>query len=184
MPTDTGIYTQHDAEIGHLFSAKLCNQLVQIIDKSSLILDFGCGPGKYIEEFKKFGFNAMGVEGFPMSEHNDLNIIHQDLAKPFDLNLKGTVLSLEVGEHIPSEFQNIFLNNIEQHCLKTIILSWAVVGQGGVGHVNCQNNEYIITEMNTRGFKYDEETSHILRSDVEDQCNYFRNTLMVFHRND
>lgn len=52
--------------------------------------------------------------------------------------------SFEVGEHILAEFENNFIKNIADNARKGIIMSWALVGQGGYKHVNERNNDYII----------------------------------------
>ena len=57
--------------------------------------------------------------------------------------LHDAVLSLEVGEHIPEDYEDIYLENLDRHADKIIILSWAVPEQGGFGHVNERDNGYI-----------------------------------------
>jgi 2-polyprenyl-3-methyl-5-hydroxy-6-metoxy-1,4-benzoquinol methylase len=46
------------------------------------------------------------------------------------------ILSLEVGEHIPHQLEDVFIGNLVRHAKKGIILSWAVPGQEGHHHVN------------------------------------------------
>jgi hypothetical protein len=76
------------------------------------------------------------------------------------------VISIEVGEHIPKEFEQVFIDNICSHTNSKLILSWAIVGQGGDGHVNCQNNDYIIAKLKEKGFEHDEYNSSVLRDIV------------------
>ena len=45
-------------------------------------------------------------------------------------------MSLEVGEHLPKEFEDIFINNLDNNNNYGIVLSWAIKGQGGYGHYN------------------------------------------------
>jgi len=65
------------------------------------------------------------------------------------------VYSVEVGEHIPKEFEDVFINNLVWAAEKGIVLTWAHIGQGGDGHVNCQNRDYIIKKFKDRGFEID-----------------------------
>lgn len=181
MPTETGIYTAFDAVEGHKFSPKLCNSIIGLLDKDIPVIDLGCGEGKYVNELTKNGFNAHGVDGLPLPIHS-ANISIFDLSSPFVSPIKGNIICLEVGEHIPSIYEEILLNNITENCLDTVILSWAVEGQMGIGHVNCRNNDYIIRRMNEKSFVYCEEETLRFRSDIEDQCEYFRNTIMIFKR--
>jgi hypothetical protein len=87
-------------------------------------------------------------------------------------------MSLEVGEHIPAEFESIYLDNVAKHAKGLIILSWAVPGQNGDGHVNCQSNEHIIDEMHLRSFTLDEVATKALRNSAS--LWWFKNTIMVF----
>ncbi|WP_245562228.1 hypothetical protein [Niabella aurantiaca] len=57
-------------------------------------------------------------------------------------------------------------------------MSWAIEGQGGDGHVNCRNNDYIIKEMRQRGFVEFEDAKLFLRSMAS--YSWFKNSLMVF----
>ena len=79
-----------------------------------------------------------------------------DLSEPIDLGKKfDWVLSLEVGEHLPKKFERIFIENLDRHNLRGIVLSWDLKGQGGYGHFNEQSNEYIKSVMATYGYAND-----------------------------
>ena len=41
------------------------------------------------------------------------------------------VMSLEVGEHIPADYEAIFLDNLARHAKEGVLLSWARPNQGG-----------------------------------------------------
>ena len=101
------------------------------------------------------------------------------LSDKFDLEKKyECVISLEVGEHIPKEKEQIFLDNLDRHCKQCIILSWALPGQGGDGHYNEQSNDYIVSEMEKRNYKHWEEASNYFRNSVS--LWWFKKTIMVF----
>jgi hypothetical protein len=95
-------------------------------------------------------------------------------------DLRDVVLCLEVGEHVPKESEALLLDKICQHAKEKIILSWAIPGQGGFGHVNCQSNEYIVAQMKARGWHIDWDESNYLRERCSG-CSWFENTLMVFN---
>jgi cyclopropane fatty-acyl-phospholipid synthase-like methyltransferase len=97
------------------------------------------------------------------------------LRKQFDW-----VLSLEVGEHLPKEFERIFIENLHRHNVKGIVLSWALKGQGGEGHFNEQNNGYIKELMAQYGYVNDIAAENALRNEA--MLWWFRNTVMVFRR--
>merc|ERR1739842_266376 len=87
-------------------------------------------------------------------------------------------MSIEVGEHIPAESEDIFIDNITKHACKGIILSWAVPGQGGQGHINEQYNGHVIEQLKKRGFRHDLSGQTDLRMMVV--LPWFINTIMVF----
>lgn len=146
----------------------------------NIVYDFGCGYGAYISDLH----NSTGVEAIGFEEHPDTTFYHnireQDLSKPFVLDKKADLtISLEVGEHIPAEYEQVFLDNIANNSGKTVIFSWAVEGQEGHHHVNCKNNDYIILEMQKRGFSFDEKILDIRK---DESLLWFNNSLMLFHK--
>jgi hypothetical protein len=90
------------------------------------------------------------------------------------------VLCLEVGEHLPAQYEETFLDNVDAQNRCGAILSWAVEGQAGKGHVNMHNNDYIIGAMTRRGYTYDAATSQAGR-DVA-TLPWMKNTFMLFTR--
>jgi len=107
-----------------------------------------------------------------------------DASKPvYEKDLPGApfdwVLSVEVGEHIPVDGQNNFIDNLVRLSAHGIILSWALPGQGGHMHVNEQPNEVIVKLMEERGMRYDYTESMKMRQEVQD-LGWLRNTVMVF----
>ena len=105
-----------------------------------------------------------------------------DLTSQLNLNKKGVVISLEVGEHIPKEYEQIFLDNLNRHCEDLLITSWAIRGQGGYGHVNLLNNDEIIPKIEALGFTHLKELSNAARSIIADDCHWFRDTIMIFKK--
>jgi hypothetical protein len=90
------------------------------------------------------------------------------------------VLCLEVGEHLPAQYEEGFLDNVDAHNRCGAILSWAVEGQAGKGHVNMHNNDYVINAMTKRGYTYDAATSMAGRDVAE--LPWMKNTFMLFTR--
>ena len=180
MPTETGIYTPSDANIGHLHSTNLCKKISTIFHPSKKVIDFGCGLGEYLSYLKNLNYEVIGIDGINVSKNPF--IVEMDLSHKISLGFKGSVISLEVGEHIPEFYEDNFIDNLVNHCDDKMILSWAVVGQPGIGHINCKNNDYIINRLQSKGFYFDKELSEWLRDDIEEHCSYFKNTLMAFNK--
>jgi hypothetical protein len=95
--------------------------------------------------------------------------------EPFDV-----VMSLEVGEHIPVQWEDTFIKNLTRNARKYIILSWAAEGQYGDGHINNRPNSYIIELLCRQGFILNRPASVYLREQAS--LWWFKNTIMVFDR--
>lgn len=179
-----GIWDINTAQDEHCFDEALADYMVNVFTPPASTLDLGCGKADYLNAFLRAGWrNLQGVDGTPgLSEIAPFkNIKTHDLCTPLDLNEKyDLVISLEVGEHLPAEFEDEFIDNIVRHAAKDIFLSWAIEGQMGPGHVNCRNNDYIIARMAEHGFEYNERISDGLRDNSS--LPWFKNTLMYFQK--
>ena len=172
-------------ETGHIhdlsIAAALSNYLAD--KQAKTVVDFGCGMGDYAKAFKADGYKVEAYDGNPNTETLSGGIAKVlDLSKPFYLRkMFDVVLSLEVGEHIPAEFEQQFIDNICKHSKKHLVISWAIEGQGGSGHVNCKNNNYIIGQIKDRGFSYNFNDSEKIRK-AATNASWFGYTIMVFDR--
>lgn len=185
MISDRGYWVGAEAESQHHYDAPLSAGLVAFLkaeDPSASVVDLGCGMGNYVKHFRSEGLRADGFDGNPHTPTLTDGVCGiRDLAEPFVFDTPyDWVMSLEVGEHLPAKFETVFLNNLHANNRKGIILSWAVVGQGGHGHVNERNNDYIKGRMAALGYINDEAAERRLRSGA--RLWWFRNTVMVFRR--
>jgi hypothetical protein len=180
-------YWETNDYTGHAFDKKLCGIIEFILNTNSIekLLDVGCGFAEYSRYYKSKNNNidCDAYDGNPNTE-----LLTEGFAKTLDFSkvvdlgkIYDCVLSLEVGEHIPKEYEQVFIDNICKHSKKIVILSWAVPGQPGWGHVNCQPNSYIIEEMQKRGFEYDKDYSNLMRNNI-DSCWWFKETSMLFRK--
>lgn len=173
---------------GHYFDRELAFALARYLteNRQQNIVDLGCGPGWYVKTLREKGLTASGYDGNPYTPAISAETLADgtcceqlDLSKPVEFKQKfDTVLSLEVGEHIPDEYEQIFLDNLTKNSIHQVILSWAVEGQGGSGHVNCRNNDYVIAQMENRHFFIDVTASNYFRKRAT--LPWFKNTIMVF----
>lgn len=183
-------YWEHGGLGGHVFDNGLAQGLLELLPFMEVrsVGDFGCGPGWYVALLRRRGYDIQGYDGNPTVEavsrlffddgfycqQADLSE-EQETDEPFDM-----VLSLEVGEHIPANKEAVFLNNLANNAARYVLLSWAVEGQQGDGHVNCRSNEYITERMRERGFTFNEPASRYLRKCATKW--WFKNTVMLFER--
>lgn len=164
--------------IWHQHSNHLMKKILEYFPKDIPVIDFGCGHNFYVSVLRYAGYDAIG---FDLTTLGSKWAFELDITKPIEtITGNPNIISLEVGEHIPVELSDVYLNNITRY-KRDIIMSWAVPGQAGVGHINCQTNEWVIKQIKKRGFNIDQEKTDSLRRAVENcHCSWFRNTLMYF----
>ena len=166
------------------FDKGLCPKLVEFFEKegSPSVCDLGCGcQGRYTLSMIKEGIDCHGFDGNPHTpEITNEACRVRDLTKDYD-DAYDWILCLEVGEHIPQIYEKAFIKNIDKNNKKGIILSWAVEGQGGEGHVNERNNNYIKELFLNLGYINDTQSEKSLR----ESCDFpwLKNTIMVFRKN-
>lgn len=136
--------------------------------RGKYVSSFGDGPGMYkkllLEDGKVNGFDS--YDGAPFcDETSEGRVQFLDLTLPqYGLPLYDWVLSLEVAEHIPEQFEKVFIDNIVRHAKEGVVLSWATPGQEGYSHVNMRTFEYVRDLMESFGFQHDVSWSETLRS--------------------
>lgn len=168
--------------IGYLYSPKT-------------FADVGCGDGRYCKIFKAYGWkNVVGYEGTKNISNLGVydNIINVNLTKPFcnypssmSSDTGGSsyelVICLEVGEHIPKKYEDVFIDNLCNFVDKELILSWAPPGQySASGHVNLQSKDYVIKKLEKKGFKYNSGKAGFLQEYAS--FSWFKKNLMVFEK--
>lgn len=185
MPDRYGIFTEADRRHHH-FAPALAAEIARLHTEfcpSLPVADYGCGPGFYTDFLRARGIEAWGVDG-GVNEWRRPYIKDMNLCLPDEVILHGRwrmSVCLEVAEHIPQEFESVFLRNITRSA-KVLALSWAVRDQVGIGHVNCRDNDEVVALMADRGFVYAENESVRVRETVREgrQCLWFANTFMLF----
>lgn len=173
-------YWLDNSDNGHFFDQRLAEGLVKLCAGKS-VGDFGCGRGFYVKYLNEYGITAEGYDGNPTLHAN--NCFSLDLAQSISLNKKyDWVLCLEVIEHIPQQFEDVILNNIDKHCKYGIILSWAAPEQTGRGHHNERSADYVVDKMVKLGYSVDEVlTAHLRRIAT---YRWFQNNLTAFIKAD
>lgn len=145
------------------------------------IVDLGCGSGFYVRYLSGLGFPCAGYDANPNTPALSGGLCQvADLSRRVWLGVWDWALSLEVGEHIPPECEQAFIDNVHRCNRRGAVISWAIPGQTGVGHVNERSNEYIIDQFTRRGYRYDADQSAWLR--IAASLPWFKRTIMVFER--
>lgn len=188
---ERGYWMNNTAE-GHQHDEGLADALVKFFrneekETTLRILDIGCGDGFYSWKLFDNHFIIKAVDGNPNTVEltKELGTV-LDFSVPVDTGARDWVLCLEVGEHIPEEFEKVFLDNLDRHNKYGMVISWAIPLQGGDGHVNCKGNFEVIEKISNMGYTFDYEETEKLRNNCAQYPNpgyWFRNTLMVFRKN-
>lgn len=179
---ERGYWTLKEETDTHVFDEVFAKTLHVFINTFGwTALDIGCGKGDYVKYLKGLGVNIEGHDGSPLTPELSDNICGiADFSEPQNLGKFDIVMSVEVGEHIPVEHEQVFIDNVCRHARKWIILTWAIEGQGGVGHVNCRNNDYIIGRMAERGWSLNDYYTQWMRKNST--FDVFKNTIMVYEK--
>ena len=98
--------------------------------------DFGAGFGRYVEEIRKYGqvSSIVGYDGMPDVEKSSKGLVRRvDFTSEVGSGIPvfDWVLSLDVGEHIPPEKEDVFITNVCSHSREGAVVSWAESGRGG-----------------------------------------------------
>lgn len=180
--------------IWHTHSNRLLIKILELwVNKNIPIIDFGCGHNFYMQVLTVAGYKTVGIDSVDMRSKD---FILHDVTKPIYIgfgensiinspepiieNSKANILSLEVGEHLPYDKCFGYLDNLTSFG-GDVIMSWAVPGQAGHNHINCQSNLWVISQMSQRGYNLDAKLTDELREAVKDcSCTWFKNTLLYF----
>jgi hypothetical protein len=175
------IWDIETAKKEHQYSPRLAVAMKKLLPAKTPIVDLGCGKGTYL-----INYQCIGVEGTPeITEIADFDgpILTLDLSVP-QLELckfsGSNVICLEVAEHIPPEQEQIFLDNIFSIKPPSLILSWALKGQGGTGHHNEQDPAYVIPKIERRGYNLDCIGTEQLRYEGGKDLWWFQKSIYVF----
>lgn len=190
----TGYWGGKEDNILHAYSKPLLNWIIDYLknDKNKPIYDFGCGFGQYLQQLQLAGFTDLtGFEGDPPINKVFDNIKKQDLTRLFSVPKNGNCIFLEVAEHIPEKYTDIFLHNIIDACDDKLIMSWATRGQGGLGHINELNNDEVIQLMTGKGMTYLEDATKSARELIHPtnlnipagELFWFKNSTLIFTKN-
>jgi hypothetical protein len=122
------------------------------------VVDVGCGPGIWLESYRKHGISDfLGIDG-PWVRPETLRIPKEnfrveDLSKPLAIGRQfDLVNSLEVAEHLDAGCADVFARSLAS-LGDLIVFSAAIPGQRGYHHVNEQFQGYWVEKFQALGFE-------------------------------
>jgi glycosyltransferase involved in cell wall biosynthesis len=153
-------------------------------------IDLGCGIGSFLSGVKSNGIEVMGIEvGYDSAKPyliDDVSekIFYGDLSKDCIFPQHDCSISIEVAEHIPESFADVFVKNLCSSSSRLILLTAARPGQPGHNHFNCQNPSYWIKKIKRHGFSYREDLTKKISEGWMANCkgvpSYICKNVMVF----
>jgi len=148
------------------WSPEIWNKIIKDYHIES-VGDIGCGLGYSTKYFAKKGLYVVGVEGGTNAINKSVFegiLLKSDYTKSsaFDDNYRFDLIwCCEFVEHVEEQYIDNFLNDFKRGTY--IAMTYAIPGQDGWHHVNCQNKEYWIEKVNNIGFNFNEKYSNELR---------------------
>jgi SAM-dependent methyltransferase len=156
----TELYTAEfydDLREGTARSAALIAPMVLDLVHPRSVVDVGCGSGGWLAAFQRLGIeDVLGLDS-EQARSSGLAIPPErfrtaDLERAVSVERRfDLVVSLEVGEHLPAEAAETFVDSLTR-LGPVILFSAAIPFQGGTGHVNEQWPEYWLRLFAARGF--------------------------------
>lgn len=170
---------------GNKISYNLSRLLADYLPKNEIVYDMGCGTGEYLEYLQESGFRVKGFDGTPgVNELTYVDIEERDLTQELPTPSEtGSVISIEVAEHIPKEYEQVFVENLIKYTHTHLVVSWAIPNQGGVGHVNEKSALNVLDLFATYGFDYNRRVSENWRKLAGNDLGWLKNSIYVFTRN-
>jgi glycosyltransferase involved in cell wall biosynthesis/SAM-dependent methyltransferase len=137
------------------------------------VVDVGCGPCIFANEFAKQGSKVAATDGSKYAEEyvsKDVHYLQLDFrVDGFEEQLKSfysvydIALCMEVAEHLPPENASSLVKSLT-NLSSTIAFTAAQPGQGGLGHFNEQPHEYWQALFDRFGYSLDEKYTEALRT--------------------
>jgi hypothetical protein len=181
---DLGFYEKHrkyyEAGVGHL--ATWLKDNVQFTS----IVDVGCGVGDMLVPLLE-EYDCLGID-FSDGARDGLTIpknryIDHDLTKPIDWEVKhrDVVMSLEVWEHIPQEFEPTYVANLMAFTPDVLIVSCAADGQWGRHHYNCGDKAHVLQVVGAYGYEEDVALTTSWAK-IKKLAGFYRKNTVIFQR--
>lgn len=153
---DTGFYESQYK--GSYQSAEVILPYIQQWVDPKSVLDVGCGVGTWLKVWKDQlnVSDILGIDGDyvnkQMLQIPPDNFVSKDLKEAFTVDRKfDLVMSLEVGEHLPTNTSGMFIENLCRHG-DVVVFSAALLKQQGTYHINEQLPEFWAKLFLERGY--------------------------------
>ena len=143
------------------------------------LLDIGAGEGHAALYFANKGCNVFAVDNDEQAIANAVYpVLNVDLTQTPVLLRTDMVYMAEFVEHLPEAALPKLADSLQK--TNWVVMTYAIPGNEGVGHVNLQDVEYWINYMSANGFEIDSEKTNAVRAKAKHV--HFKNRGLVFKR--
>jgi len=189
---DTKVTSSGAWELSPTYTYFLDRGIVIVLTRlfaGSSVVELGAGKGCYADALRRApspradipSIKVRAFDGAPnVAELTGGLVRRADLTQPMREPAADWVLCLETAEHIPREFEETLIANLDRLNTIGIVLSWSN-NAGGNGHVNLRTNAWVEQRLKALGYERQMADERTLRLGVSD-IHWFRDTLMVFRR--
>ncbi len=150
----------------------LIQALSSIIPLHRTIIDLGAGKGACVKGLREFGYSIVGVDGtYNIIRVSEGLVAWADLTSNCS-HLYGIAdwgLLLEVGEHVPKEFEGDLIREVSHIPRKGLIVTWGDADDGYESHVNCQPPAYVADRFREYGWKVDKKRTKVFAGFLREQ---------------
>ena len=170
-----------------MYDRPMADFLAHSVFKDQTVVDLGAGLGHYGKIFREPGSPVKAWVGYDGAINVDAVteglVRFMDLTQPDGSDERPCiqadwVMSLEVAEHIPVMHTDAYLRNIRCHARVGAVISWALLAQNGLGHVNTRSEEDAVATVEMWGFKADWELTKQVREAAS--IHHFKRTPVVY----
>ncbi len=181
----------------HMLDRGLALSIARVVGSASL-LDIGAGSGQYgayFHELRRSGRadvpawrgvdGAANIESFtlrrgpPGARVRHANICDAARARA-PAERADWVMSLEVGEHLPSSCLGTYRELLHRSNRRGILLSWARPGQGGRCHVSLREPAWVVSSFESLGYAVDHPATEQARSAAD--LKWMQHNFLVLRR--
>lgn len=176
----------------HFLDDRLASRIQSLVGTRQL-LDIGAGSGQYGAFFERRRRSAdVGVplwSGVDGAENIELftsrkgppgaRVRFANLCDPaLRLPTADWVMSLEVGEHLPSSCLATYSRLLSRTAREGLLLSWAHPHQGGKCHINTRTAEWVEQTFGALGWSVDRHETAACRAEA--RYEWLRHNVFVF----
>ena len=151
----------------------LARGLSSLFGATSRVADVGAGVGGYGMFMRLLNPRSPPVASLDGAEN--IEAWSGDRVEFFDVSsaadVQGVepvewVMSIEMAEHVPRSLEAAVVANLHWLNTKGIVLTWALPGQPGSGHINGRSNRYVHSLLHQLGYTRDAVEEAKLRLNV------------------